>query len=54
MEWILGALFPGIKRPRYEADHSPSSSAEVEMCGVTPAFTCGFHGAVIIKAQRKL
>jgi hypothetical protein len=32
-QWVLGALSLGVKqRPRREADHSPSSSAEVKEC----------------------
>jgi len=27
-EWVLGLFSPGLKRPKREADHSPSSSAE--------------------------
>jgi hypothetical protein len=30
IQWVPGALFLGVKRPRYEADHSPPSSAEVK------------------------
>jgi len=29
-QWIPGALSPGVKRPGREADHSPSSSAEMK------------------------
>jgi hypothetical protein len=28
MQWAPGDLCPGVKGPRCEADHSPSSSAE--------------------------
>jgi hypothetical protein len=34
-----GALFPGVYRPKREADHSPSSRAEVKnarSCNITP------------------
>jgi hypothetical protein len=30
IQWLLGALSLGIKRPGREADHSPPSSAEVK------------------------
>jgi hypothetical protein len=30
IQWVLGALSPGIKRPGREADHSPPDSAEVK------------------------
>jgi len=29
IQWVPGALTPGVKRPVLEADHSTSSSAEV-------------------------
>jgi hypothetical protein len=28
--WVLGLLFPGVKWPGREADHSPPTSAEVK------------------------
>jgi hypothetical protein len=30
IQWVLGALSLGVKRPGHEADHSPPSSAEVK------------------------
>jgi hypothetical protein len=33
IQWVLKALSPVIKRQWREADHSPSSSAEVESGG---------------------
>jgi hypothetical protein len=30
MQWVLGALSPGVKRPEREADHSPPTSAEIK------------------------
>jgi hypothetical protein len=30
IQWVPWALFPGVKRPGYEADHSPPTSAEVK------------------------
>jgi hypothetical protein len=27
IQWVPGALFPGVKRPKREADHSPQTSA---------------------------
>jgi hypothetical protein len=30
IQWVLGALSLGVKRPRSEADHSPPASAEVK------------------------
>jgi hypothetical protein len=32
IQWILGALSLGVKRPGREADHSPPSSVEVKEC----------------------
>jgi hypothetical protein len=29
IQWVQGALSPGIKWPGHEVDHSPTSSAEV-------------------------
>jgi hypothetical protein len=29
IQWVLGALFPGVKRQDREADHSPPDSADV-------------------------
>jgi hypothetical protein len=29
IQWVLGAITPGEKRPKCEAGHSPPSSAEV-------------------------
>jgi hypothetical protein len=28
IQWVPGAIFPGIKRPGCESDHSPPSNAE--------------------------
>jgi hypothetical protein len=30
MQWVLGAISPGVKRPGREANHSPPTSAEVK------------------------
>jgi hypothetical protein len=30
IQWVLGALSLGVKRPGHETDHSPPSSAEVK------------------------
>jgi hypothetical protein len=30
IQWVPGALFPEVKRPGREADHSPPSGAEVK------------------------
>jgi hypothetical protein len=39
IQWVPDAFSLGIKRPRREADHSPSTSAEVRktcICTLTP------------------
>jgi hypothetical protein len=41
IQWVRGALSPGVKRPGREADHSPPTSAEVKKTWVytsTPSF----------------
>jgi hypothetical protein len=30
IQWVPGALYPGVKRPGHIADHSPPTSAEVK------------------------
>jgi hypothetical protein len=30
IQWVLGELFSGVKRPEHEADHCPPSSVEVK------------------------
>jgi hypothetical protein len=48
--------FPGVRRPGLEADHSPSSSAEVKECVelyLNSANTPSWHGAQL-KAQGQL
>jgi hypothetical protein len=30
IQWVPGALSPGVKRPGHEADHSPPTSVEVK------------------------
>jgi hypothetical protein len=36
IQWLPGPPSPGVKRQRLEADHSPSSSAEVKNGGAIP------------------
>jgi hypothetical protein len=47
IQWVLGVVSSGIKRPAHEADCSPPSSAEVKNVGAAPpirhTFSC--HGA---------
>jgi hypothetical protein len=37
IQWVPGALSPGVKRLGHEADHSPTSSAEVKNFGAIPS-----------------
>jgi hypothetical protein len=30
VQWVVGAIFPGVKGPGHEADHSLASNAEVK------------------------
>jgi hypothetical protein len=36
IEWVLGAISPGVKREGREVDHSSSSTAEVKKGGAIP------------------
>jgi hypothetical protein len=36
LQWVPGALYPGVKRPGREADHSPPSIAKVKNCWAVP------------------
>jgi hypothetical protein len=41
IQWVPGALSPGVKRQRRETDHSPPTSAEVKkiwICTSTPLY----------------
>jgi hypothetical protein len=55
IQWTPGALFPGIRRQQREADHSPSSSAEVKSVGATPplSHTSSWHGAYLVEHGNK-
>jgi hypothetical protein len=43
---LLGALSKGVKRPGREADHSPTSSAEVRKYGAIHPYI-RLHGVVL-------
>jgi hypothetical protein len=47
IQWVEGALSPGIKQPGHEADHSPPPSAKVRMHRAIPPLlhTSSWHGA---------
>jgi hypothetical protein len=41
IQWVPGALSPGVKQPEREADHSPPTNAEVKktwVCTSTPPY----------------
>jgi hypothetical protein len=48
IQWVLGALTSGVRRPGREADHSPPSNAEVNNAwshiSIPPAY---LHGLVL-------
>jgi hypothetical protein len=46
IQWVTG-LSSGLKRPGHEADHSPSSSAEVKNTWIYIDCPIRVHGAVI-------
>jgi hypothetical protein len=43
IQWVPGALSPGVKRPGREADHSPPTNAEVKKMW----FYISLHGIVL-------
>jgi hypothetical protein len=56
-QWVAGALSLGVKRPGYEADHSPPSSAEVKECVdlyLHSPNTPSWRGAQLKEAQGQL
>jgi hypothetical protein len=50
IQWIPGALFPGVKRRRRETDHSTVSSADVKNGGVMSPlpYMSSWHSAYLI------
>jgi hypothetical protein len=51
IQWLAGAISPGVKRPGREADHSSPSSAEVKNGGAIPPLPpmSSWHSAKLIK-----
>jgi hypothetical protein len=47
IQWVPGALTPGIKRQGREADHSPLFSTEVKIGGVIPPVPIRLHDVVL-------
>jgi hypothetical protein len=45
IQWVLGALSPGVERPGREAEYSPTSSAGIKNGGATPSLpqTSSWH-----------
>jgi hypothetical protein len=56
IQWAPGALSSGVKRPRHESDHSPTSNAEVKNGGaILPLpHTSSCHSAYLIKHRDSL
>jgi hypothetical protein len=57
IQWVSGALSPGVKRSRCEIDHSPPSSSEVKECVelyLHSPNTPSWRGAQLKKAQGQL
>jgi hypothetical protein len=51
IQWVPGALSPGVKRPGREANHSPPSSVDVKNGGAIPppSDMSSWRGASLIK-----
>jgi len=48
MQWVPGAVTPGVKRPGRESDHSPPSGAEVTNAwSYTSTSPIRLHGVVL-------
>jgi hypothetical protein len=47
IQWVLGALSLGVKRPGRESDHLPPSSAEVNEWSYTSTPPIRLHGVVL-------
>jgi hypothetical protein len=47
IQWVPGALSPGIKRPGREAVHSPPTSAEVKKILIYKSTPTRLHGVVL-------
>jgi hypothetical protein len=47
IKWLPGAVFPGVKRPGREANHSAPYNAGVKNCGSMSPLPICLHGAVL-------
>jgi hypothetical protein len=55
IQWVSGAISQEVKRPGREADHSPPSSADVNMRKVyIYTSSVSLHGVVLSKVQGQL
>jgi hypothetical protein len=56
IQWVRGAISPGVKRPRREVDYSPPSNAEVKNGGAIPPLPrmSSWHSVLLIKHRDKL
>jgi hypothetical protein len=47
IQWVKEALSPGVKWPGLEADHSPTTSAEVKKRDLYIPYLIRLHGEVL-------
>jgi hypothetical protein len=47
IQWVLGALSPGVKRPGREVDHSSPTSAEVKKIWIYTSTPIRLHGVML-------
>jgi hypothetical protein len=47
IQWVPGALCPGVKRPGREVDHSPPTSARSRKCGSIHPLPIRLHDVVL-------
>jgi hypothetical protein len=46
VQWVRWTIYPGLKRPGSEADHTPPSSEKLKNGGAIPPLPIYFHGVV--------
>jgi hypothetical protein len=53
IQWVPGAIYPGLERLGREAENSPSSSAEVKSGGAIPPLphTSSWRSALLVNAR---
>jgi hypothetical protein len=47
IQWVPGALSPGVKQPEREVDHSPPTSTEVKKMWIYTSTPIRLHGVVL-------